>query len=198
MGDWREKARQAAMGERHQLASLPGYWIKARRFSVAGAEEIREAEHLPPALLRKIARIRPDTADTDKRAFEQRAVQELTDEEFSLLSDLQTSLDPKIARLRIMHGLGEHNFTDDATASNQVSEDFANELLGYSPVALEILEEIARVNPGPFGSGKSAQSNSSSSGSSREPQTSKGATSQTTPSLGQMESGATTPSDPRS
>ena len=197
MGDWREKARQAVMGERHVLDSLPGYWIRAKRFTVTAAEEIREAEHLPPALLRKVARIKPDTTEADKKAFEQRAVQELTDEEFSLLSDLQTSLDPKIARLRMVHGIGEHNFTDTCEASKEVTTDFVDELLGYSPVALEILEEIARVNPGPFSRGKSQPSNSSSSGSSREPQTSTDATSPTMPS-GMTVTGAITPSDPKS
>lgn len=195
MGDWREKARQAAMGGRKELASLPGYWIRARKFSVAAADEIREAEHLPPALLRKLARLRQE--EPDAQATEKRALAELTDEEFALLSDLQTSLDPKIARLRLKHGIGEHNFTDDGAASSSVTTDFVDELLGYSPVVKEMLEEIARVNPGPFSRGKSPPSSLSSSGSGKESPTTAEGTSQTTPS-GQTGSGPSTPSDPRS
>jgi len=192
MGEsWKEKARQSILGDIHNLESLPGYWVRAKRFSVIASDEIREAENLPASLMRKLAKLRPDKDSAENRAdFERRAADALTDEEFSMLQRLSVSLDPKIAGLRLTHGIGEHNFTDDGSASTVVPRDLVEELLKYKPVALEILEVIAQANPGPFLRGRSGSSSSSSSGSTPEPETTKAGTSPTTQS-GMMASGAT-------
>jgi len=132
----------------------------------------------------------PDLAPPAREALLRRAADALTDEEFSMLQRLSVSLDPKIAGLRLTHGIGEHNFTDDGSASTVVPRDLVEELLKYKPVALEILEVIAQANPGPFLRGRSGSSSSSSSGSTPEPETTKAGTSPTTQS-GMMASGAT-------
>lgn len=204
MSDWKAKARQSVLGERKELRTLSGFWIRARKFGVTAAERIREAEGLPPSLLRKLARLRPDGEDGDvarDKDFQRKAVEALSDEEFGILQERQRSLEPKIVTERLLYGIGEHNLgaAGPDQPSDVVTKDFVAELLQYlgTDTIEEMLDAILEMNPGPFQSGKSDASSSSPSGSTEDPPMRLVGTSQTTPSGG-TGSGETTPSAPKS
>ncbi|MCC6131039.1 MAG: hypothetical protein IT186_14040 [Acidobacteria bacterium] len=197
------KARQSVLGERRELKTLPGFWIRARRFGVTAAERVREAEGLPPSLLRKLARLKGSQEGDleDDKEMQLRLIEALTDDEFGVLQEKQRSLDPKIVKARLLYGLGQHNLgaSGPEAVSDQVSEEFVSELLEYlgTDTIQEMVDAVGEMNPPPFLAGKSDASSSSLSGSSGGQPMRLVGTSQMTPS-GETESGPGTPSDPKS
>jgi hypothetical protein len=105
------------LGPRSELKSLPGFWIKPKKYDVEGGEEIaglrlrmaRAARN--PALVEQAKRLQ---AEGVERLTEQVLLEKLTPEEIleatSSAMDATSEFRGEIQRLEMRHGIGAHNF----------------------------------------------------------------------------------------
>jgi|GEM_PF-2405229 len=165
-----DAARRKILGERRELETLPGYWIRPRKFSTIGAAEVQAVSikntDLPDDLIEKLGAIgdNPEINELDKRTplkFLSRADRIRVMQAFS-----HSAADSvEVQRLALLHGIAEHNFYQNGENATHVDEDLVNELLDYQEVATEILSIINEFNrplaKAPAGSSSTPQNGSS-------------------------------------
>lgn len=190
-GEWRTAARRTRVGERIELTSLPGYWIKPQKYSVEAANKIRALEQQlqdnvtvegRDFIVRK-AKAARQAADELDIASVLAACDET--ELVWFLAQIKTA-DPAVAtmhqRLVLLHGIGEHNFTDENGVLCKVEESFVDQIMDYAEPALEMYTIVQEWNR-PFGRERSKNFRGQSSPSTTEKSSPK-----TSPSMGSTES----------
>ena len=153
---WTEAGRRNNFGEKVMLVTLEGFGIKPRKYSVDGAEEIQEAtvkrsSLLPADILKKVTPLYGD--EKEKKIPTIKDFMEVLEGD-----DLQKLVEVmggggetpyEIQRLTLLHGIGEHNFTDDEDLEvwvTKVPESLIDELLEFPDTSAEILAIIQGHN----------------------------------------------------
>lgn len=167
---WEAQARRTILSEEIELTTLPGFRVRARKFTVAAADEIRAAQvrkrdMLPPRLRSLIGRAAAEGKDLAALA------RELPEGEAeALLTDLpaEASSMSDIMRLSILHGIGEHNLDDQGRRDEVMTPALVDRLLEYPETTAELYGIVQKWNR-PFAKTTPATSGMSSSGSTEEP-----------------------------
>lgn len=168
--NWRVAADRLTIGERVELKSLPGYWVKPRKYSVAGEAEIKAAQVRALAetrgeAMREVAGMMADP-ESDSAAMglsrEQRdqiavAIMERA------TADIIGSLAER--RARVLYGIAEHNFTGEPA---EPTPEWVDELMEYADVFDEVLA-IAWEKNRPLAPTTPQGSETSPTGNSTEP-----------------------------
>lgn len=173
---WKDDARRTIVSGKKDLASFPGYWIKVKKYSIRGKDEINGALASLQASLDKKA-LYSLAQKTQERS---RSSEELTKKQvFELLSEDEisayaaSSMIPmgELNRLRLKHGVAAHNFVtgdpDIGTDNAKDIEVFANDILEYADIVEEIISQIEDYNR-PLATTTSGTSGTSPSGSTEE------------------------------
>jgi hypothetical protein len=149
--DWRIAADRAVVGERVQLKTMDGYWIKPRRYTKQGEAEIKAAE-LKPMMRHQSVRRQLIKEAGRQQSEADKATGTLPDEvqekimdavigglDADALSQLEASF------LRIKFGVAEHNFEiEDGGPSTR---EWAVTLSEVAPDTFdEILELVQEKN----------------------------------------------------
>lgn len=175
--NWEDKSRLKRLGEKHDLVSLEGHWMRPIKYSVEGEEEIRLAqlklgEHYPRGVLRKLAKKYKDI----ETMRPQEMIAKLDDEDLEELLDQTKSFkageQATYKKLVLLHGIGEHNFENGEGKLEEVTEDFVGRLCANKELAGE-MQEIAEVHNRPLAKGSGLKSGIQQNGSVKEPNSKK-------------------------
>jgi len=171
---WKDVASRTVAGPKHTMSSIPGYWFKPRKFSVTAADDInaesmRSAGTVPTKIKTKMAKLMKENPDLDEGDL----IAELTDEEIAELTDVQGRPASDLIRLRIKHGVAEHNYEGPDENGSEVvksglTDEQVAEILQFPEVAKEMVEAIMRWNR-PLAHATSGISETSQSGATEEP-----------------------------
>ncbi len=140
---WQDDARRTIVSEKHELETFPGYWVKVRKYSISAKDEIQ-------AVLRKAQKsidrkaLMSLMARREKGLTEEELRESLTAEEIGAMIDMQSGELSELCKIRIKHGLFEHNFCDEGVSKE--TEKFAKDILEYNDIAEEIIGRIEAFN----------------------------------------------------
>ena len=111
---WRRRAITRSCGEKHNLESLDGYWIKPKKLSLDVMQQITAGQGLD---------IDPDELK-DKTEDEVKAIIEATQLEKGKKLSLNDENFQNMLKLTFVHGVGDHNFDDIFdTSGNEVTRE---------------------------------------------------------------------------
>lgn len=174
MGDinWKVAADRMTIGEKVELTTLPGYWVRPRKYSKAGEAEILAAQTRAVAQKRAVASSIIDAYDAQpaneadamvgsRAAGMQREVQILVMQNAS--AAMVGHIDEDQAR--IAFGIEDHNFNGEI---ERASMDWAREVMEHAEIANELLAIVAEKNR-PLVRPTSPSSETSPNGSTTEP-----------------------------
>jgi len=176
---WRDAARRSLIGDKVVLASSGGaLWIRPKKLSQEAVDAIRD--------IRGKAVAAPDRKEKMKRVlrlqerhpgiFEGKGIDGLDTEEqlevMDLYSQFQGGAKREFYRIALLHGIGEHNLTDDKGdligRGQTLDAKTVDEVLEWGELAAEINQAIEAYN-GPLARKTGGTSQTSPSGSSPEP-----------------------------
>jgi hypothetical protein len=159
-------ARRTILSPEKDLESLPGFRIRARKYTITAADEINAAQISKrdqiPARLRGIAM----RAESEGRTIEALLAEVPPAEVDLLLADMQPGASSivDIMRAVILHGLGEHNLDDGETRSSEVTPGLVDSIMDFPELAKEVYGFIQEWNS-PLPKATSAPSSTSPNGS---------------------------------
>ncbi len=151
---WKDDARRTIIGQKKQLVSFSGYWIKPKKFSKAGEDAINEEiRRLQKGINRKalvtVTKKAEERGEALASMSEHEILELLTEEELEALMDGDTAATYELCKVKLKYGLDSHNFCEgdlDTRHSSIVDDSFVRDLLEYPEIAGEILGMIADHN----------------------------------------------------
>ena len=145
---WEAQARRTILSEEVELTSLPGIRVRARKYTIAAADEIRAAQArkraaIPPAIRSLMTR-----AVAEGRSFEELLAALPPGEAEGLMAAMpdDASSVAELMSLSILYGLGEHNFDDQELRSSTVSRELVDKLMEYPDAAQEVFALVQEWN----------------------------------------------------
>jgi len=152
---WEAAARRSILGERCEFDDFDGFeglWFRPRKYSVPGEEEINSvgiqlSTDLPKPIFKKLVPLYEGKDATKITPADFMKV--LDEDEMAEVMQLfikQQNANSEAVRLVLYHGIGEHNFTEDQTASSEVSSDLVEALLEYQGVTARMVRVIRTHN----------------------------------------------------
>lgn len=141
-------SRRTILSEEKELASLPGFRIRARKYTINAADEIAAAQERKrlalPVRLRGVALL----AERSGRQIEDLLAEMPQAEVEELVGELQPGAISmaEIMRVSILHGLGEHNLDDGETRSSEVGPELVARIMEYAEIATEVFGIIQDWN----------------------------------------------------
>lgn len=183
---WKDDARRTIVSEKKELETFPGYWVKVRKYSIQGKDEINAAMAKLQSSIDKKAlyslakKVRQQQGNKD--LTEQQVLEMLEPDEIEAFMDGNTAPVADLNRLKIQHGVVAHNFSekdkDLGTDDPKDIEAFANDILEFAEITAEVLQHIEAFNR-PLASPRSKTSKTSPSGSTKDQPSSPETSSQT-------------------
>lgn len=182
---WKDDARKTIISEKKELQTFPGYWVKVRKYSIQGRDEINAAmkrvqKDLDKKALYSLAKKVKERSGKES-VTEDEVMSMLEPEEIAAFMDSNSTPVTELNMLKLQHGIAAHNFVDGdrdvGTDDSKVVKRFAEEILEYADIAAEILRVVEEYNR-PLAPKRSKTSRTSQNGSTTEP-----SSSQETPSL---------------
>jgi len=166
---WWEQARIRRLGPRHELAALPGYGFRPRKYSVEGDEavslaQVRLQERFRPETMRRVlAKARGANAQSVEdvlRLFDENDLVGIIED----ASDVAPGVQIDYKRQVLLQGIGEHDFGDAEGRIESVTEAFVNRILEDAELTDEMVAVIVGWNR-PLAAGSDSKSETSSNGS---------------------------------
>ena len=166
------RIQRKIMGPRHDLESLPDFWIKPKKYSSEGGEEIRIIQFKmskgtkTPVITKYLKKLRALGIDNPKIKdvidnFNEEELAEITEAMYSVEPGSNVELQEKI----MLYGTGEHNF---AQGGKMLSLEEAMPILMQDAKAvIEIIDIIREWNP-PLLQESSRKSSSQHNGSTQK------------------------------
>jgi len=142
------EARRTILAPERELQSLPGYKVRARKFTIAAQDELSAAQERKRLALPATLRAFAIEAEARGKRFEE-ALSELTPEKAAeLLAEIpsEASSSSELMRLSILYGLGEHNLDDGSTMSSDVALELVEKIMEFPALAEEIHAFIREWN----------------------------------------------------
>ncbi len=166
---WEDKSRLKRLGEKHDLESLEGHWIKPIKYSIEGEEEINLAklrlkDHYPKGFIRKLAKKYPGLESKKPAEMAAALDEEDLDEMLNQTTNLTPGEQSAHIQLTLLHGIGEHNMENGEGKPEKVTEDFIKRICENKELATEIQAVIVDHNR-PLASGSGSKSGTQQSGS---------------------------------
>ena len=175
--NWKEDARRTIIGKKENLVSFEGYWVKAKKYSTQGKDEITEAtRNIQKGIDKKVLM----SAAKKYRSTGKDVVSEdelfdlLTAEEIATMMDSSTVPTSELFKAKLKNGVYSHNFCEGDIETRSTEKDikgFANDILEFEEIALEIIKIVEDFNR-PLVVKTSSISETSPSGSTTEPNSS--------------------------
>ena len=168
MKDWKNKLSLSRIGERVDLKTIEGFWVKPQKFTVEQNDEIQAAQLKALAGVNRgtLAKATNKIKIASENDEETAAIDVLSDEDISALMDAKFAPSSEVLRLHILYGIAEHNFCDEESSS-VVDKALVDDLMKYPDIATEIGGAARRYND-PLAHPTSATSETSPDGSTEE------------------------------
>jgi len=168
--NWKVAADRVAIGEKIELESMPGYWVRPRRYTKQGEAEILAAQTRAIGQSKQIAASMMNqmpAPDSDSEEMTGMSPQTRNDLAMVVMQNATADMVGKVEEdtLRILFGIEDHNFNGE---TEQASKDWASEVMQYTDIANEILVLVRGQNL-PLGLRTSHKSGTSPNGSLMEP-----------------------------
>ena len=166
--NWRVAADRLTVGEPVELETLPGLWIRPRKYSVNGAAEIKAAQVRALAELRGNAIREIATAFDGAPASDDAAVGLTHDQRLDVAVRVMENATADVVgsvaerRAKVLFGVAEHNFEGEPGTPTAA---WVDELMEHEPVFLEVLRIVEEKNR-PLAGTTSPKSATSPTGSS--------------------------------
>ena len=150
MKDWKDDARRLIVSEKKELETFPGYWVKLRKYSVQGSDEIMAAlrnvqKNLDKKSILEISRKAKELGLSGKNISEDQVIEMITPEQLDALVSSNSLAMAAVSEAKIKFGVAEHNFCEgDSTTENM--DIFAHDILEYAPIAKEIVDLVEGFN----------------------------------------------------
>ncbi len=165
MGNWREAAEKRAIGDKHDLTNLPGYWFVPRRYSTEAKDRLRAiasraGDGISDELL-EIVQQKQESGEELTQAENLRMARETTSDGMYLEN----------AKIMLRYGIHRHSFEDEDGTTPSITEEWVDEFLTLVPadVVDEMVTVIREANR-PLAEKNEERSQTSPSGSTRGPQ----------------------------
>lgn len=163
---WKEDARRLVIGEKAELDTLPGYWVKPLKYSIQAKDEINAIQcKLQKGINKKelasLMQKLKDIRKGDESPKDEEILSQISEGELETLLNMQNTESKELTRIKILYGVAEHNF--DGVSVAELAED----ILDYEEVALEILTIVEEFNR-PLANKMSSTSKMSQDGSITE------------------------------
>lgn len=152
---WQDDARRTVVSDKRNLTTMPGYWVKVRKWSITGKDEIDEAtKEAQKSLDRKaLFEIGKTIKGLDAEKVEAMTVDELlpllTTDQFAALMDSQSTQSARLIEVKLKNGIDSHNFCEgdiDTRSTDKDIKGFAHQILEYPEIAEEILVFVEAFN----------------------------------------------------
>jgi hypothetical protein len=178
MKDWKKQISRSRVGEKVDLKSIEGFWIKPRKFSVSENDEV-EAQDKKATLdagvsLKDFASAAIKVSKQKENSEE--SLEGLSDKETEALLNSQFTASAGIIRLSLLYGIAEHNFCEEESTT-KIDEAIVKEIMQIPEIASEMTTIVRNFNR-PLAKKTSGTSETSQSGSTEEANSTSG-----TPSL---------------
>lgn len=145
--NWKIAADRAAIGDKTELKSLPGLWVKPRKFTKQGAAEILAAQTRATMKTRAASNavtkaVLQSGSDADSAGLTQEQKAEIATVVMQNASaDMIGHLEEDEAR--ILFGIAEHNFEGEPQAP---TKEWVTDIMQYAEIADEILGIVQEKN----------------------------------------------------
>jgi hypothetical protein len=169
--NWKVAADRATVGERVELVTLPGYWVRPRHYSKLGEAEILAAQTRSMAKSRAVASsvidayIKKPSSDVESMI----GGMSIEDQKNVSIKVMEGATAETVGHqeedvMRIAFGVEDHNFKGEPS---RASVEWAREIMPYGGIANEILELVVEKNR-PLARRTSPSSETSLNGSMKE------------------------------
>lgn len=169
MSNWKDKASKLAVGESKELKTFPGYWIRPRKYTVAGQDAINEIQRKlqkginKKALMSFVRKLEIEDVDKkDEQALTAEVLEHLTEEEIDTMMESSQLPTADLMKAKLKAGIHSHNFSDKGESTE--TDVFVQDILDYPTIAEEILKIVEEFNR-PLAGKKSKKSRTRRSGS---------------------------------
>ena len=168
MKDGQKHISRQRIGEKTELKSVEGFWVKPRKFSVEENDRIQAANIAAlskvkrSALAQATQKLRGQ-AETNPDAL---VVDLLDEKELEALMDVQFAPAAEIVKLQILYGVAEHNFCEEESTTHMDAK-LVEEIMQAPEIAGEIALVVQRFND-PLAKRTSGISGTSQDGSTAE------------------------------
>ena len=169
---WKDKASKLVVGDSVELKTFPGFWIRPRKYTVAGQDAINEIQRKlqkginKKALMSFVRKLEIDKAEEkSEQELATEVMDQLTEEEIDTMMESSQLPTADIIKAKLKEGIHSHNFTDQGE-----SEDVAQlvqDIIDYPIIAEEMLGIVEGFNR-PLAEKKSKKSKTQPSGSTTE------------------------------
>ena len=172
MSNWKQEAERKFVGDKVELETFPGYWIKPKKYSISGKDAISDEQRKlqqgidKKAMASVIKKLHIDTEGKQEDVIMSEVMDQLTDAELSVMVDSQYVPSANYLKVRLREGIHSHNFCDAAESKDV--EALANDILDYPEIADEMLQAVEGFNR-PLAQKSSRKSKTQPSGSTTEP-----------------------------
>lgn len=157
MGSWRDAARRALVGEKVDLKTTNGeLWIRPKKLSQAATDAIKDIRAKPVTgagskeMMRRAMKIREKYKDDIDLAALDKMPEDDRLEIIDLYSAMRAGPQAEVYRIMLAHGIGEHNFADDAGklvgGGQTLDPKTVDEVLEWGDLAVEIVAAIEAYN----------------------------------------------------
>lgn len=139
---WKEDARRLVISQKYELESFPGFWITAKKYSIAAKDEIGAAVRKMQRGIDKksLSVVLRKCSEIGKEVTEENILDVLTDEELIALADSSAVDVAEVTEIRLRHGIADHNFEGSDV------KELAHDLLEYPEICSEILKIVEGFN----------------------------------------------------
>jgi hypothetical protein len=148
---WKNDARRLVIGERRELGTFEGYWIRPRKFSIQAKDEINAIQRRiqksidKKALISLMKKVKGSKeADQSEEEIEKKLYESMTDDELNSMLDAQGVETKDLIYTKILYGVAEHNFCDEEKSED--SKVLAADILDYEAIAQEIINVVEEFN----------------------------------------------------
>ena len=166
---WRDAISRDLLGPKAELATLPGYWIRPRKYGATIGQGLEALQmHIvkaSPVFAGKLAEARDQDGKVDVRAVQAGWDIETRNQISVEMADAEREYGPARERLMLLGGIGEHNFADDAGRLAAIDDEFVELVRSNRAVLVEIIGIVGAWNL-PFARSGELKSETPPSGSS--------------------------------
>lgn len=142
---WQDDARRLIVSEQKDLTTFPGFWIKAKKFSINAKDEINAATRevqkgLDKKAILEVTKKAREAGLSGNAMTEEEIIDALTPEQLSALIDSTNISTAKVVEIKLRNGIEAHNFEDTKVAQ------LAHDILEYPEIAQEMLKFVEEFN----------------------------------------------------
>lgn len=169
---WKDAVARDLLGPKEDLRTLPGYWIRPKKYSATVGAELQ-------ALEMKMANRSPTFAKLMSKAIEDKGEEAIPKDVFDScdvetrgrisleMAEAAQEYGPRQTHLMLVGGIGDHNFANDDNGKASIDEEFVEVVRSNRAVLDELLAIVRSWNP-PFSRSGPARSGTPPSGSIAE------------------------------